>query len=77
MLGHCSLEFVIVRTRHTRPPRELDVARQYRIIYRIVRTVESCGDLLPLDRAGGLGGDVVDDTIHPTDLVDDLVRDLG
>ncbi len=29
--------------------------------------------LLPLDRAGGLGGDVVDDAVDPLDLVDDPV----
>ena len=34
-------------------------------------------DLLPFDRAGWLGGDVVDDTVHPLDLVDDLVGHLS
>ena len=32
-------------------------------------------ELLPLDRAGGLAGDVVDDPVDPGDLVDDAVGD--
>src|SRR5262249_47539617 len=33
--------------------------------------------LLPFDRAGWLGRDVVDDAVHALDLVDDAGRDAG
>ena len=33
--------------------------------------------LLPLDRCGRFGGDVVDYAVDPAHLIDDLVRDVG
>ena len=33
--------------------------------------------LLPLDRGGRLGGDVVNHAVHAADLVDDFVRHVG
>ena len=39
------------------------------------RAVGRQGASFPLDRAGGLAGDVVDDPIHPFHLIDDAIGD--